>query len=212
MVVAGPAEGYYRIDHDVVPGIGPVGTVLPSNTKVHPPGSIPDAKPVTAQQLNKQMRRESQLNTRVKPGPDIGPVEEVAHVQRQAGSDLFLRKVAVSCNPIPRAALWVYSYVHASPGRRPYLNSLEASREAEGDTPRGCEPARLRIDRWQGVRIDPKNSNRARTMLRGAVEVERHGSWHNTDQRIWKLALRREDNRWRIAIDYERFSDDSGEP
>lgn len=158
------------------------------------------------------MDREARLNTRVNAGPDIGSAEEVARVKRQAGRDLFLRTVAVSCNPIPKAALWVYYYIHAPPGRRPYLNSLEASRETEGDTPRGCEPARLRIDRWQGVRIDPKHPERARTMLRGAVEVKRDGKWHNTDQRIWKLALRREDDRWRIAIDFERLVDNSGEP
>jgi hypothetical protein len=208
--IAGQAAAYYRIDHAFVPGIGQIDTVLPSNTKVHPPGRIPDAKPITERQLNKELKREGRLNRRVEPGPDIGPADEIMRIKRQAGRDLFLDKVAVTCKPIPKAALWVVYYVHAPPGRRPEVNSVESSRE-DGDYPDGCEPARLRIDRWQGVRLDSQDPDRARAMLRGAIELKQNGKWHDTDQRAWKLALRRESDRWRMATVYEQFTDNSGE-
>jgi hypothetical protein len=210
---ASPAAAYYRIDHAFVPGIGTIGTRLPSDTKVHSPGRIPDAKPITGRQWEKQLRREGRIDRRVDAGPDVGPADEIARVKRQVGRDLFLYKVAPTCKPIPKAALWVYYYVYAPPGKRPYLNSLESNREAfaDSDSTRGCSPKRLRIDRWLGVRIDREDPDRARAMLRGAVEFKRHDEWHNDDQLTWKLALRRESHRWRVAINDEQFTDNSGE-
>ncbi|HKP91222.1 MAG TPA: hypothetical protein VJT75_14760 [Thermoleophilaceae bacterium] len=208
-IVLGPpsASAFYRVDHASVPGIGRIGTVLPTETEVHPPGRIPDAKPVTERQLNRQMQREGRINQRVHPGPDVGPADDVARVKRQVARDIFLRKVALTCKPIPKAALWVYYYVHAPPGRRPYINSVETNRQVFEDEPHSCVRARLRVDRWQGVRIDPDDPDRARAMLRGAVEVKRNGKWHgDQDQRIWKLALRLESDRWRIAVNHEQFA------
>jgi hypothetical protein len=208
---ASPAAAYYRIDHAFVPGIGRIGTSLPSETKVHSPGRIPHAEPVTGRQLKKEFRREGRLERRVRPGPDIGPAEEIARVKREVGRDLFLLKVAPTCRPIPKAALWVSYYIHAPPGRRVYVNSLESNREGGSYPPPGCRPGRLRIDRWEGVRIGRNDPDRARAMLRGTFEFKRRGEWHNDDQLTWKLALRRESDRWRVAINDEHFTDNSGE-
>jgi hypothetical protein len=95
MATAAPAaEASYTVDHGFVPGIGRIGTTLPSDTKVRPPGYIPKTQPVTEREVNRQQRRERRINREVRPGPDHGPAAKIARIRRDLQRELFLIRVS----------------------------------------------------------------------------------------------------------------------
>jgi hypothetical protein len=198
-----PVAAGYRVSHARVSGIGLVRTTLPKHTRVRWPGYIPTPAEFDRGEFERQDRREGRLNRRLHPSSDRGPSRVVRRVKADAANDLFLELAAVACEPIPKASLWVYSYVNAAPGLRPELANLQLNIEASRDAPSPCEPVRLRIDRWLGVRVD-RTRRRAHAMLRGAYEFKHRGRWRpNGRSWTWKLALRHISGRWRLAVQYE---------
>ena len=202
--LAAPAGAYFRVDHAFVPGIGRVGTVFPSDAKVHRPGRVPHATYTTEREINNAMNREAKVERRVHPTADSGDPDEVRLIKRQVAHELFLRKVVRTCLPRSKAALWIYWYLHAPRNRRPYVNELETNRRAFKNARHRCFRARLRVDRWQGVRIDRTEPTHARAMLRGAYEFKTHRHWRGSPT-TWKLSLHFLNGRWRIAVDSETY-------
>jgi hypothetical protein len=99
----------------------------------------------------------------------------------------------------------VYQYTFARPNRKAYVDLFESERRhSEDDTPE-CERQRLTFQRWQAVRVDRTNGRRAHVMARGLQESRRPGGTWNPTHTIWKLAVRRVDHRWRIAVEYEDY-------
>jgi hypothetical protein len=140
-------------------------------------------------------RLEARTYTAARLGSDSGPPNVVATVKRQIGKRLFLSQAAVACVQIPKAVLAVYDYVYTKPSYRGEIDNLQTSLGAEG--PQQCDPIRLRISDWQGVRV---RGNRARAALMGRDETLDQGQWRG--HRIqWRLELRRIGYEWKIAVE-----------
>jgi hypothetical protein len=193
------ASASFRVDHAFVPGIGRVGTSLPSDTELRPPAEIPRARPVTNDELDRMWAREARLGARVQKGPDAGPRETIEQIKRAVPRLIFLHKVVYTCAPYPKAGLWIYSRVFAGRDRQTRLNWLEYGRRRSKDDEPACEPVRVEFERWHGVRVGPEG-RRAQAMLSGRLEFLRRGLWRREEYTVWKLKLRRDGEGWRIAI------------
>lgn len=197
------AAASFRIDHASVPGIGRIELSLPTDTKVRSPGYIPESNGASSKELDQKHAREMKIARTIRKGPDVGPAEKVSQIKHDVPRGLFLRYVAYSCRPLPKAGLWVYQYTFARPNRKAHVDLFETNRrDSIGDTA-VCERRRLRVDRWEGVRVDRTDGRRAHVMVRGLEESRRSGERWNPTHAIWKLAVRRVDERWRIAVLYE---------
>jgi hypothetical protein len=77
------------------PGIGRVGTTLPSDTEVQPPGYIPPPERTTYKDDEDERRREYRLAGRARR-PDVGLAEKIKRIKHDCARGLFLRGVATS--------------------------------------------------------------------------------------------------------------------
>jgi hypothetical protein len=206
---ASSASGYF-IDHASVRGIGTVGTTLPSDTQVHPPGYIPPAYHATEAEYEEQRQREIRMATHTHPGPDSGPPETIRKVKHDFARELFLSKVALTCRPFPEAGRWVYWWVFLPPGRLPYSSRYEENR-VNSEHEHGCLPFRLKIGSWKTVRID-QSGKRARLQAIGQYQNDRgaNGTWDRNYRMRWKAAVKLKSGRWRITVISEQSRDPTG--
>jgi hypothetical protein len=209
MAISTPASASFVIDHAFVPGIGWIGTSLPSDTEVRPPGYIPPPENTSYAEEERQRQREYRLAGRTHAGPDVGRPDRIKRIKRDFARGLFLSKVALTCTPFPKAGRWVYRYVFLPPGRRVYEDQFEFERVHSQDRPPRCARFRLKIARWQGVRVG-RTGDHARLMARGTYEndLTANGTWERRYRFIWKAAVERKDRHWHITVISEEPLDD----
>lgn len=191
-----------------VPGIGEVVGYVRPGTHVRAPARVPRTKLVTESELNREMTLHERLARDVQPSPDRGAPAEIARVRRDVADDLFLDQAAVGCDRSPRASFAVFAFIWAPPSRRPELDNLRAGQPAR-DVRQSCRRFRLRIGRWQGIRI---RGNRATAMLTGYREWREGRRWRATSppgRTVSRMALLSLHGRWRLAVEEEEYPDDT---